>query len=181
MTTLTGVRVWDPLVRVFHWALAGTFLANALVVDPEADLHQWLGYIVLGLVLARILWGFVGTRHARFSSFPPSVSGAVDHLKDIASGRPDRHLSHNPLGALMVYNMLASLVLLALSGIALEYGPALAEEDWLEEVHEALANWMLVSVGLHIAGVLYEQHRSRTGLVRAMITGRKTLPEGDRK
>ena len=72
------IKVWDPLVRLFHWSLVVGFAANALFLDDESKLHNWIGYGIVGLVLVRIVWGLVGTRYARFSSFPPSLSGATD-------------------------------------------------------------------------------------------------------
>ena len=68
---MTRYKVWDPAVRLFHWALVAGFAANALFTDDESKLHQWIGYAVLGLVLFRLVWGFVGSPHARFADFPP--------------------------------------------------------------------------------------------------------------
>lgn len=173
---MKSIPVWDPLVRIFHWSLAGGFLANALLIDEESALHRWVGYTVLGLVLFRLVWGFAGPRFARFSAFPPSLGAAADHLRDMASGRPDRHLSHNPLGALMVYNLLASLLALSVTGLMLR-STMFWGVEWVEGAHELLANWALASAGLHVAGVLWEQHRCHVNLVQAMITGRKTVPD----
>lgn len=169
--------VWDPLVRVLHWALAGGFLANALLIEDESVLHRQVGYAVLGIVGLRVLWGLVGPRHARFAAFPPSLRGAAGHLGDIVAGRPDHHLSHNPLGALMVYNLLATIALIGATGLMMR-SDAFWGVEWVEEAHELLANWGLASAGLHVAGVLFEQHRSGVNLVRAMITGRKAVPPG---
>ena len=80
------IKVWDPLVRVFHWLLVLGFAANATVVEDDSKLHTWIGYGVVALVLIRILWGLVGTRYARFSSFPASLSQAKGQVSDIVTG-----------------------------------------------------------------------------------------------
>ncbi|MCA2010534.1 cytochrome b/b6 domain-containing protein [Cereibacter sphaeroides] len=169
------VRVWDPLVRLFHWSLVLTFAANALIIDPESALHHWVGYTVLGLVLFRLLWGFVGTRYARFSSFPPSPRAAMGQLTDMATGRNRVHVGHTPLGAFMIYNLLAALLALAGTGWMLTtdayWGVA-----WVKEVHELLVHWVEVSVVAHIAAVLWESRRTGVNLPQAMISGVKTLP-----
>lgn len=168
------VAVWDPLVRVVHWSVAALFLANSALLEEGGAAHRYAGYAILALVAMRLAWGLVGTAHARFSAFPPSVGAALAHAGDLVAGRPRRHLSHNPLGALMAYALWAALVAICLTGIAthLELLPGEAAE----EIHETLANLGLAAVGLHVAGVLIESRLSRTSLVRAMVTGRKTDP-----
>ena len=166
------VMVWDPLVRLFHWSLVLAFGANALVIDDDSTLHEWVGYLVMGLVLLRILWGFIGPGYARFSSFPPSVSGAVGQLTDIATGRKRVHLGHTPLGALMIYNLLAALLTIGASGYLMTTDMFWGLE-WPEELHEVAVGWAELSVLLHIAAVLYESRRTGVNLPRAMVTGMK--------
>ncbi|MFC3117697.1 cytochrome b/b6 domain-containing protein [Jhaorihella thermophila] len=91
------------------------FAANALVIDEESKLHLWIGYFVIALVAIRIVWGLIGTRYARFSSFRPSLSAAMEQISDIATGRRI-HLGHTPLGALMIYNLIVTLLLIGLTG-----------------------------------------------------------------
>lgn len=172
-----AVRVWDPFVRVFHWSLVTLFTLNIAILDDESKAHEWAGYAVLGLVAARILWGFVGTRHARFSAFPPSAGAAWEHVEELLGGREPRetHLSHNPLGALMVYNLLVCMVALGVTGWMMTLN-AYWGAEWLEELHEAIANWALLSVGLHVAGVAVETWRSKVPLAKAMVTGWKLMP-----
>ncbi|SIS77661.1 Cytochrome b [Roseivivax lentus] len=169
------VKVWGPVVRLFHWSLVLTFGANALVIDDDSALHEWVGYTVMGLVLLRILWGFVGPGYARFASFPPSLSGAVGQLTDIATGRKRVHLGHTPLGALMIYNLLAALLAIGLSGHLMTTDMFWGQE-WPEELHEVAVAWAEVSVVLHIAAVLYESHRTGVNLPRAMVRGYKEIP-----
>ena len=169
------LNVWDPFVRLFHWSLVAGFAANALVVDKDSDLHQWIGYAVVVLVLARLLWGLVGTRYARFSSFPPSLSGAFGQLRETLSGIRNIHVGHTPLGALMIYNLLGSMLLIGFSGWLMTTD-AYWGAEWPEELHAAVVNWAEISVVLHIAAVLFESWRTRVNLPRAMVTGCKELP-----
>ncbi|WP_052269557.1 cytochrome b/b6 domain-containing protein [Leisingera sp. ANG-M6] len=167
--------VWDPVVRLFHWSLAAGFAANALITDPEGDLHLYIGYGVAALVAVRVLWGMTGSRYARFSSFPPDPGAAAGQLSDIATGRVRRHLGHTPLGALMIYNLLLTVSGIALTGWLMTTDMFWGIE-WPEELHEALAAWAEFSVVLHVAAVLFESRRTKVNLARAMVTGYKEMP-----
>ena len=169
------VKVWDPVVRLFHWSLVAAFAANALLVDEESRLHLQIGYFILALVAVRVVWGLIGTRYARFSSFPPSLSGALAQLGDIATGRRRIHAGHTPLGALMIYNLLGTLVLIGLTGWLMTTEMFWGVE-WPEELHEALVAWAEISVVLHVAAVILESRRTGVNLPRAMVTGTKLLP-----
>lgn len=169
------IKVWDPLVRLFHWSLVLAFAANALVIDDDSKLHQWVGYGIIGLVLLRILWGFAGSHYARFASFPPSLEGAREQLIDIATHRSRVHVGHTPLGAWMIYNLLLALLVLCLSGYLMTTDMFWGVE-WPEEVHEAAVSWTEVSVVLHILAVIHESRRTGVNLPRAMIRGYKDIP-----
>ncbi len=173
---MKDVRVWDPLVRMFHWSLVIAFTANALVIDDESKLHEWVGWVVVALVMWRILWGFVGSPHARFSDFPPSATGAARQMADIAGGRRRVHLGHSPLGALMIYNLLITLLVIGLSGWLMTTTMFWGVE-WPEELHEISVAWAEFSVLLHIAAVLVETRRTRVNLPGAMVTGVKHIPD----
>lgn len=168
-------RVWDPLVRLIHWSLATCILVNGFVTDPEGDLHQTIGYVALALIALRLLWGLIGPRHARLSDFRPAPLRALRHLRSLIGGGRTVHLGHNPLGALMVWNIWATVGLIGATGIMMGtrryFGVA-----WVEGAHEMLFNWLLISVALHVAGVIFDSRRSRVPLVRAMIDGRKRIP-----
>jgi cytochrome b len=166
--------VWDLFVRVFHWSLVVLFAANALVIDEDSKLHHWVGYAVVVLVGARLIWGFVGTRYARFASFPPSISGATEQLTEIATGRAHKHVGHTPLGALMIYNLLATLLLIGLSGYLMTT-TMFWGADWLEGLHKLAVSWAEIAVALHIAAVVYESRRLKINLPRAMVTGYKDM------
>ncbi len=186
----TEVKVWDPFVRLFHWTLVLAFFLAWFTEDELLTLHVWAGYTVLGLVLARIVWGFIGTRHARFGDFVRPWTEVHDFVKQTLAGRAPRYLGHNPAGGAMIVLMLILLLLVSLTGLAV-YGIEEAAgpmaglagspewlEDGLEEVHEFLANFMLLMVILHVTGVLFESRLHHENLVRAMFTGRKRA-DGD--
>ncbi|MHA6264691.1 cytochrome b/b6 domain-containing protein [Arenibacterium sp. CAU 1754] len=170
------IQVWDPAVRLFHWSLVVAFAANALVIDDDSKLHEWVGYFVVALVLFRILWGFMGTQYARFSSFPPSATGAMGQVSEIAAGRKHIHIGHTPLGALMIYNLLLSLLVVGLSGHLMTTDMFWGVE-WPEEVHEVSVTWTEISVVLHILAVIFESKRTGVNLPSAMVKGYKDLPE----
>lgn len=164
--------VWDLPVRVFHWTLAASFAAAYAISDSERwrNLHVAFGYTVIGLVAFRLLWGFVGTHHARFASFRYRPAEAIAYLREIATGRARHYTGHNPAGSWAVYAILALGVGTAVSGYFTlnEIGG-----DVVEEVHEFLANAWLVVVMLHVAGVIVSSLVHRENLARAMVTGRK--------
>lgn len=173
---MTSYLVWDRFVRIFHWALVAGFAANALLNDPEGHWHERIGYVLAALLLLRLLWGFVGTRHARFSDFWPSRAGISAQLTDLATGRTRVHLGHTPLGALMIFNLIATIAAIALTGYMMTT-IAFFGIDWVEEAHEALVRWAELSILAHIAAVIWESRRSGINLPQAMVTGVKTVPD----
>ncbi len=171
------VAVWDPLVRLIHWSLALMILLNGAFVDDESKIHEWIGYVALGLVGLRLVWAVIGPQHARFLAFPPSPARAVRHVKAMLAGDRSVHLSHNPLGALMAYNIWGSVIVIGVTGFMMTTLPFFGV-DWVEEVHEGVFNWLVFSIVLHVAGVAFDTWRSGVNLFRAMVNGRKTIPEG---
>lgn len=169
------VRVWDPVVRLFHWALVGAFVANAFFTRPGKDVHQWVGYAVAGLIALRLVWGFVGTRHARFADFLPSPSGVIGQLQDMATGRRRVHEGHSPLGSLMIFNLLLTMAGIAATGYMMTT-IAFFGVDWVEEAHEVLVTWAEISVVAHVLAVVVESRRLGVNLPKSMVTGYKTLP-----
>ena len=113
-------KVWDPLVRLFHWSLVAAFTIAWLTGDEESRLHELAGYAVIGLVLIRIAWGFVGTRYARFSDFVYRPLVVLSYIRDLTLGKSKRYLGHNPLGGMMVLALLVSLLAAGITGLALE-------------------------------------------------------------
>ncbi|MEO6352241.1 MAG: cytochrome b/b6 domain-containing protein [Burkholderiaceae bacterium] len=166
------VKVWDPFVRVFHWSLVASFLGAYLLGDESAAWHQNLGYAALGLVAARILWGFVGSRYARFSSFVPSAPKLANYVKDVLARREARSLGHNPLGGVMILALLLAVATIGTTGWMMSLDSFFGIE-WVEDLHKSVANLTLALVGLHVAGVIFSSVRHQENLVKAMITGRK--------
>jgi cytochrome b len=169
------VKIWDPLVRVFHWSLVASFAIAWISAEEWNDLHQWAGYAAGALITFRLLWGLVGTRYARFAQFVRSPGTVAAYLKDIFTGRERRYLGHNPAGGMMIVALMLCMAGLCITGW-LYTTDAFWGEEWVEETHELLANLLLGLVGLHVAGVLVAGFRHRENLVRAMVTGRKRAP-----
>jgi cytochrome b len=168
------LKVWDPLVRVFHWALVAGFVANAFFTRPGKPTHQWVGYAVAGLIAARLIWGLVGTRHARFADFPPSVTGAIGQMRDMVTGRRHVHAGHSPLGAWMIYNLLVTMIAISVSGY-MQTTVAYFGVKWVESAHGFFVNWAEISIVLHVAAVIVESRRLRVNLAKAMVTGYKDI------
>ena len=171
------VLVWDAPVRVFHWLMVFSFAGAYLTAESERWrlLHVSLGYTMAGLVAFRIVWGLIGTRHARFSDFVRGPAAIGRYIGGMLRGEPKRHVGHNPVGALAIVALLGLTLAIAASGWAVFDA---AGGEWLEGVHEFAANAMLAVVGFHIAGVLMASKFGRENLIGAMFTGRKFgLPE----
>ena len=181
------VVVWDPLVRVFHWSLVASFTTAYLSGEGDVlSLHVWSGYLIGGLILFRLLWGFVGPRHARFADFVFAPAVVLAYTRDLLRGKAQRTLGHNPLGGVMVLALLAMLSLSVLTGViyygaeeaagplaGLMHGTSHGTGEALKELHEIISNLCVLLVALHIGGVLVSSLLHRENLVRAMITGRK--------
>lgn len=169
---LDTVRVWDPLVRVFHWSLVGLFAFSYLTGDEWKKAHILSGYAIIGLLAVRIVWGFVGTRHARFSNFIYRPLTTIRYILDTVTLRASRYIGHNPAGGAMVIALLLSISGIAATGYMMTTDTYWGVE-WVQEAHELLANLTLGLVGLHVAGVVLASIEHKENLVRAMITGRK--------
>lgn len=223
-------RAWDPIVKLTHWGVVTAVIANAIFTEEGSGWHIWVGYGLAALLALRLLWGLIGPAEARFSAFLPSPRRALAHIAEIRRGEVVRHRSHNPLGAMMVYAIWATLLVIAGSGIAMSgpppadpsavsgergeggvgakgeageeegeeneheradftlgsflIAPAFADEggekgdgageggeELLEEMHEIAVNLLDVLIALHLAGVLFETHRSGREIVGSMIPG----------
>jgi cytochrome b len=149
-----------------------TFAIAWLTGDELEQLHEAAGYVIIALLGVRIVWGFVGTAHARFADFVCRPSRVVGYLADTARLRARRYLGHNPAGGAMVVALLLVLAATAGSGFAMSTD-AFHDAHWVEDVHEFMANGAILLVGLHVAGVAVSSLEHRENLVWAMITGRK--------
>ena len=194
----TEINVWDRFVRIGHWLLAGAFLTAYFTEDDWLTTHVWAGYVAGAIVLWRIVWGFVGSPHARFRDFVFAPTQSLRYLGALLRGRAQRYIGHSPAGAAMVFALLIGVATTTASGVmvyaydkhagplasvvASHYqGLSKAErhrayeraEDFWEETHELLANLTLFLVVLHVGGVALASLAHRENLVRAMLTGRK--------
>ncbi len=202
MTEVKKIKVWDIAVRIFHWSLVVFFVIAYITGEEESELHDFAGYVILGLIVFRVLWGFIGSHYARFLNFIYSPQTTINYARSIVEGKPKHYLGHNPLGAWMVITLLVTLGLTIWSGLELEalegHGPlamqvnivesVFADDDesdenehesehegdeFWEDIHEFFANITLMLVFLHIAGVLFSSYVHRENLIKAMITGYK--------
>lgn len=168
----SSTKVWDLPTRIFHWALAASFAGAYVLAESERlrNVHVALGYTVLGLLAFRLVWGCIGPRYARFSSFTHSPLAALRYLLDELRGRAPRYLGHNPAGSWAVFGL---LILGAATGVTgyLNFNDFGGES--MEELHEVCANAWLVLVVLHVLGVMFSSIMQRENLVRSMITGLK--------
>lgn len=188
-------RRWDPVVRLTHWSIAIAVLANAVLTEEGSNPHIWVGYGLAGVLGLRLLWGIIGPAEARFTAFWPSPRKALAHLREIRSNTATRHVSHNPLGALMVYAIWTCLLAIIATGMVMAGPPPWdrtesadehqtaytlsgsdehredageEEEGVLAEVHETAANLLYLLILLHLAGVVFETRRSGKQVLVAM-------------
>ena len=166
--------VWDITTRVFHWSLVLAFCTSQVTAEEWDTAHEYAGYIVLGLVAFRTMWGFVGPRNTRFSEFVKSPSMIKAHLTNILTGRHAAEAGHNPAGGVMVVVLLAWLALTGITGwLSIALSGDLAE--LLEKCHEFLGEYSLVLIALHIAGVVVMSFLELQDLAKSMIDGKKHL------
>ena len=178
VTERQPVVVWDPVARVLHWALATSIAAAWLTRHGGGVWHEWIGYASLLIVALRFIWGWIGPRRARFSQFVHAPSTTLIYAGRMLAQRETRHIGHNPLGGWMILALLTTAALAGLSGW-LYITDAYWGAEWLENLHEALAIFLLMLVALHVAGVAVASWRHRENLVAAMMHGRKRPPAGD--
>lgn len=166
------VLVWDMPVRVFHWLMVFCFFGAFITSESERYrlLHVTLGYTMGGLVAFRLLWGFAGTRYARFAQFIKGPSAVLHYLKSLVNGEPQHYLGHNPAGAVAIVLILLGTVLTVITGYMAfnDLGGHTAEE-----AHELFGNAMMAIVIVHFLGVVVSSWLHKERLVPAMIHGRK--------
>ncbi|OHC64381.1 MAG: hypothetical protein A3H93_04915 [Rhodocyclales bacterium RIFCSPLOWO2_02_FULL_63_24] len=166
------LRVWDLPTRLFHWLLVASFITAFVTSESEKlrDIHVVAGYTLAGLLVFRLVWGFVGSGYSRFAQFLPTPQKLVDYLKSLMEGRPQHYVGHNPAGAVAIFLLLGCGLVASLSGWA-------TYEDlgghFMEELHEGAANGMMAIVVIHVAGVVVSSWLHQENLVLAMITGWK--------
>ncbi len=168
----TMVRVWDPLVRLFHWSLVASFVFAWFTANRVEALHVWAGYAAAGLIFLRLVWGLIGTRYARFTSFVTGPFRVLAYLGAIVQGTEARHLGHNPAGGAMVLTLMAGVLGLGVTGWMM-YTDTWYGEDWVVTLHSVIAHLLVVMIILHLAGVLVASFKHHENLVSAMVSGKK--------
>lgn len=168
----TAQRVWDPFVRVFHWTLVSCVVLNQFLLEGGKGPHRWTGYAAIVLICARLVWGFVGSAHARFASFAPTPSRIRAHVRALVKGQVPAYVGHSPLGALMMLALVALVIALAATGW-LQTTDAFWGDEVLQDTHEAIANVLLLAAGVHGIAAIVFGRLERVRLVKAMITGVK--------
>ena len=167
---MNKILVWDIPTRLFHWLFALSFTIAFITAEADgwAGMHVFTGLLMLMLLAYRIIWGVIGSRYARFSSFLFSPVAAIKYLFDAMQGKPERHVGHNPAGSWAIYLLLLLGVGISVSGLFL-----LSSGEKFEELHEALSYGALAVVAVHILGVIAASYQHRENLPRAMVTGYK--------
>ena len=170
--------VWDLPTRAFHWSLALTFTVAYLTGENDhyALLHVSCGFTVLGLIIFRIIWGFMGSRYARFKNFLAKISEIFNYLKSLLTRSPAHYVGHNPAGGLAICLLLILGLTTAITGWV-EYEDL--DISHIELVHELSADTMLVLVLIHVSAVFLSSFLHRENLIRAMLTGCKSCSESE--
>jgi cytochrome b len=184
--------VWDLPVRIFHWCFVCVLLALWYTSDQDnglIEVHIKLGYTALGLTLFRIIWGFLGTKHAQFINFIPSINQLKAYIHDLRVGQVKNYIGHNPLGSLMVIFILFAVLLQASTGLFISddifsagpYNGVFSEEieKFLKLVHSNGFNIIATLSGIHILAVLYHVIIKKENLIKPMIDGKKSIDNAD--
>ena len=169
------VRIWDPYLRVVHWLLAVAVLLAWATGEGWGLWHEWLGYTALALMAARLPWGWLGPRHARFADFLHPPRHTLAYARSFLAATAPRYLGHNPLGGWMVVALWAAVAATSATGWLFTTETYWGIE-WVEKLHKWCANVLLALATLHVAGVATACFRHRENLVAAMIHGRKRTP-----
>jgi len=178
------VKVWDFPTRVFHWALVA--LVAVAWISSEADgsvfwIHIYSGTLLIGFVVFRAIWGVIGSRHAQFGDFVRGPEEVKDYAKRLFAFRPPYKVGHNPLGGWMILALIFTILMAVLTGMMSSedgyVGPlAHIGGGLLGKTHEGFANFLLILIFAHVAGVFVHGFISRENLPRAMVTGDKHVP-----
>lgn len=170
---LATIKVWDLFVRIFHWSLVILFVLAYATGDEIERVHIAAGYAIAALIGLRIIWGFIGPHHARFSKFVRPPREILAYLRNVLLLKAPRYIGHNPAGGAMIIALLAMLIGTSITGFMLTTD-AYWGVKWVEEVHGAFANVTVGLIVFHVIGVIMASFEHRENLVKAMITGRKT-------
>jgi cytochrome b len=188
MQNMTSVRVWDIPVRSFHWLLALSILGLFVTGKLGGNWMEWhkkIGFFVLGLIAFRIIWGFIGSHHARFKNFVRGPKAVLSYAKNLFSEKSEKYIGHNPMGGVSVLALLAAVGFQAVSGlfanddIMLE-GPyasmvSKALSDQMTKLHHLNSDLILILIGVHLSAIGFYAVYKQENLIEAMITGEKMV------
>lgn len=179
---MNKTKVYDLPVRIFHWLFAGLFVFSffvAKVIDDDSALysyHMLAGFFMTLLVILRIVWGFIGSKHIRLSSFRLSPSELIKYLSLVLSTKSKRYLGHNPASSYAALGMFGFTFGLTLTGILMTKE---INKHFFEEVHELCASGFIITAILHVVGVIFHQTKQKDGMIFSMVNGRKKSIEGE--
>lgn len=179
--------IWDPMLRLFHWALAALVIANIVIgkISPnDMSIHFYLGYATIALLGFRILWGLIGPRNARFASFIYGPRTTLAYLKTLPKRAPSHWAGHNPMGALSVFALLGIVIAQNVTGLFadpedyINQGPlakhvSSSTTQSASQAHETIATLLIILVILHVGAILFYKFWKGENLVKPMITGRR--------
>lgn len=188
------IKVWDPLVRIFHWLLVASFFTAFFTENSSLSVHVRAGYLLAGLVAFRVVWGFIGSEHARFRDFVFSPATVLTYLKGFVTFHAKRYIGHSPAGGAMIIALLTTLAAIVITGMQLYavaehsgpfvgiqaeltrvFGEYASNKYFLEDLHGSLVDFTLVLVFLHVSAVVMSSIAHNENLPMAMVTGKKLL------
>ena len=167
-------KLWDPLVRLFHWSLVFIFFANYFFNEEGDDWHQWLGYAAVAWLVVRFVWGFFGRGAARWADFFPTPARLSTHIRALVRGEAYHRMGHSPLGGLVMVIMMLCILSLGITGYMMQEIDYFWGEDWLEDLHGWIANSLLALVIVHVFAALFESYRLKENLPLSMVTGKRS-------
>lgn len=176
MSTAT-FKLWDPVVRLFHWSLALSFFANYFFTEEGEDWHRWIGYYACTWLAVRLVWGFLSKGAASWRALWPTASRLRSHLAVLARGETRAHMGHSPVGALVMILMMVMMLGLGITGYMMEEIDLFWGEDWVEELHGGIASVLMALVCLHILAAIAESYRLGENLPLSMISGNRKIPQ----
>ena len=164
------IAVWDLPVRLFHWSLVASITVSFLSSEEDSLLSSWhmaAGWIAAVLIMFRLIWGFIGGRHARFANFvrPGQV---MPHVRALLAGKAEKSVGHNPLGGMAVLALLGGTAAVIWTGVQLT-----GANGGSDDLHETRAFTLLALIAVHVIAVIIMSVMTRDNLVRAMVTGKK--------
>lgn len=166
-------KLWDPVVRLFHWSLVFIFFANYFFNEEGDDWHQWLGYAAVAWLVVRFVWGFFGRGAARWADFFPTPARLSTHVRALMRGEAYHRMGHSPLGGLVMILMMLCILMLGITGYMMQEIDYFWGEDWVEDLHGWIANSLLALVVVHVCAALFESYRLKENLPLSMVTGNR--------